>query len=210
MYCRREMYIRIIVTFLFFLFIFCLSYFLYFIKFDNRECLENEVLRIQNNILKEKLYNVEQLRNNSDDYVIGKVLVRDLYNFYDELIIDLGEKDGIKEGDAVLNEDGLIGIVYKTLKERSFVKLLTSDYNVSVIIGDFFGNLNSGKVTLLDKYSEIEPGDCIYTSGYGEIEKGIFIGTVESVDYDKYSLGKEVVVSLIDNKMLSYILVLKS
>ena len=42
------------------------------------------------------------------------IFQRNIYNFFDEIIINKGSSDGISEGMAVINSKGLIGIVNKT------------------------------------------------------------------------------------------------
>ncbi|HIS18952.1 MAG TPA: rod shape-determining protein MreC [Candidatus Coprovivens excrementavium] len=207
---KRDISIKIIVVFLLFFFIFGLGYFLSYLRFNDKEIVTNEVIKKQNIMLKDELKKIQELSTIDGDYVIGRVIVRNLYNFLDEIIINVGSNEKIKEGDAVVNSDGLIGVVYKVLDKTSYVKLLTSNYNVSVKIGDLYGNLSQGKVTLLDKYSEIKEDTLVYTSGYGKIAEGIYIGKIKKVAMDKDNLGKEVIVDLIDNRHLNYIAVMRS
>lgn len=207
---KRDISIKIIVVFLLFFFIFGLGYFLSYLRFNDKEIVTNEVIKKQNIMLKDELKKIQELSTIDGDYVIGRVIVRNLYNFLDEIIINVGSNEKIKEGDAVVNSDGLIGVVYKVLDKTSYVKLLTSNYNVSVKISDLYGNLSQGKVTLLDKYSEIKEDTFVYTSGYGKIAEGIYIGKIKKVTMDKDNLGKEVIVDLIDNRHLNYIAVMRS
>jgi len=206
---RKKLVRKVFVVLIMILFIWGMGYLLDYLKYDNRNLVEQEVLVMQNNILKDELKKIKNLKIDDDNYIIGRVLVRSLYDFYDEIVVNLGSRDGIKVGDAVVNQDGLIGIVSDVLDNKSFVKLLTGDYNVSVIVNDTYGNLNREMVTLLDKYGTIKKGDLVYTSGYGNIKKGIYVGKVEDVFMDKDNLGQEVKVKLIDNKYLNYVAILR-
>ena len=143
------------------------------------------------------------------DYVIGKVVVRDIHNFYKEVVINKGSNDGVEEGMAVVNQEGLIGVILECNKKTALVKLLSSEYNVSVSLPDTYGNLSMGKITMLDKYSSIKEGDIVYTSGLSKIPAGLLVGEITSVRMDSNALGKEAKVNLVDNKNLNYVAIIK-
>ncbi len=206
---RTELFLKTLIITLLLLFIVLTGYFSSFILYDDKESVTISAIELETTTLQNIRDELAKYENLEGDYKIGRVIERDLYNFYNEIVINLGSKDGIKEKDAVINDEGLIGIVYKVMENYSTVKLLTGNYNVSVRINDTYGNLNKGRVTLLDKYSNINESDKIYTSGYSSIIKDIYIGTITKVSLDKENLGKEVTVKLIDNTHLNYIAVLR-
>jgi cell shape-determining protein MreC len=138
---------------------------------------------------------------NEFSYVIGKVKYRDLYKFNEEIVIDVRD---VSKGDAVVNSEGLVGIV---VSDKGNVKLLTSTYNVSVSIGECYGNLSNGSVDMVDKECNVREGDKVYTSGLGNVVKGIYVGSVSKVDND--SLGLVLSIDLIDNSNLNYVGVIK-
>ena len=205
---RRKVLVRVLLFILFVITVFCFSYISSYFKYNDSSFIESELLIKENLLLKKEINELSGFEMKSDSYIIGKVLNRDLYSFYEEIVINLGEED-VSVGDAVVNEKGLIGVVYKVGNYRSVVKLLTSNYNVSVVIGNTYGNLNNGTISMLNKYSDIKEGDLVYTSNYGDVEKDIYVGIVKKVSYDKDGLGKEVEVELVDNKNLNYIGVIK-
>ena len=108
-----------------------------------------------------------------------------------------------------MNDEGLIGIVYKVDNNKSYIKLLSSNYNISVKINNTYGNLNKGTITMIDKYSSINVGDKVYTSGLDEVIGNIYIGEVISVSKDKDDLGKEIKIKYIDNTNLNYVAILR-
>ena len=61
---------------------------------------------------------------------------------------------------------------------------------------------------MLDKYSEIKEGDLVYTSGLSYMPKGIYVGKIKSVGFDKDNLGQEAEVLLVDNDNLNYVAVI--
>ena len=75
-------------------------------------------------------------------YVHANVTSRNVNSWYNTLIIDKGSKKGIKEGMAVVVNEGLVGKVIKVGNFSSTVKLLTTDE---------LSNKISVKVNLEDK-----------------------------------------------------------
>lgn len=206
---RREILFRIIIVLCLLSVVYLGSYYFSYFKYNDRALVEIEALKTQNKILQNEINSLNGITNNGD-YLIGKVIFRNIHDFYGEIVVNLGSEDGINKNDAVLNCDGLVGIVYKVEKNRSFVKLLSTDYNISVKINDTYGNLNKGRVTLLGKYSEFNEGDKVYTSGYSGMQEGIFVGTIKEVYMDKNNLGKEASLDLIDNTNLNYVSIVRS
>ncbi len=205
---RKEWLFNCLLLLLVVIFIYAVGYFNSYLKYDDFTIIESEILVRENQILKKELSKIENINIEYDDYVIGKVLYRDLYSFYEEIVINLGDNQ-VTVGDAVVNNYGLVGVIYKVEKNMSYVKLLSSDYNISVVVNDTYGNLNNGTISLLDKYSDIKEGDLVYTSTYGDVLEGIYVGKVKSVTYDSDGLGKKAEIEIANNKNLNYIGVVK-
>ena len=175
-----------------------------YLRFDDKKYVSSYVLGLKNKELEDEVRELRKFVNsdlNEFSYVIGKVKYRDLYKFNEEIVIDVGD---VSKGDAVVNSEGLVGIV---VSDKGNVKLLTSTYNVSVSIGECYGNLSNGKVTMIDKECNVREGDKVYTSGLGNIVKGIYVGSVSKVDND--SLGLVLDINLIDISNLNYVGVIK-
>lgn len=188
--------------------IYVISYYLNSLKYNNHDSIELNALKIENNNLKEQikeLENVNNIKPVNDNYIISKVILRNIHEFYNEIVV-LSDSDKVSIGNAVINEEGLIGIVKDIKDERIYVALLTSNYNISVKINDTYGNLNQEKVTMLDKYSEINIGDTVYTSGLTSIPENIVVGYVK--DVNKTSINTEVTISLLDNNNLNYVAIM--
>ena len=200
---KREVILKIIIFLFLFVFVVCLSYFLSYIKYDNRKCVDGSILMVDNQRLKKELLDIGDV--SYKDSLIAKVILRDMYDFYGEIVINIGSDDGVIVNDAVVNEDGLIGIVYKVKKNKSYVVLLSGNYNVTLRIGYTYGNLNKLFITMLDKYSDVEIGDKVYTSGLDEVAGDIYIGEVKEIFIDKEGLGKEAKIELVDNNNLNYV-----
>lgn len=205
---KNKLVYNIIFFFLIVVFIIGSGYYLSYLKYNDYDLTEVEALKAQNKLLQDELKEYEVFKSRKGTYVIGRIIVRDIYNFYKEVVVDLGAKDNIKIGDAVINSEGLVGVVYKVEENKSYIKLLTSNYNISVKINETYGNINGGKITLLDKYNEINVGDKVYTSSYSGLNEGIYIGEIESIHLDNEKLGQVAKVKLIDNKHLNYVAIL--
>ena len=204
--------VNILITILILVGVYYGSFYATELRYNDKKITEYETLKTENKRLKKQIKELKKELNiniEGYDYIISKVIIRDIHEFYKEIVIDKGKKDGLKKGQAILNNEGMIGIIDKVEKNQSVVKLLSSDYNVSVSINDTYGNLSSGKVTLLDKYSEIKEGDKVYTSGLATIPKGLYIGKVSNIKNDSQNIGKEASVNLINNTNLNYVVVIK-
>lgn len=197
-----------IFIFVFILFSYLISNVFCYIKYDDKKFVNDRLLIEENNDLKYKIEELSKLVNGKelvDEYVLGYVRFRDLYSFNERIVIKVS--DEVSVGNAVINSDGLIGIVSDIKRDNVYVNLLTSKYNVSVIVNDCYGNLSNGVVNMIDKECKISVGDNVITSGLNDISKGIYIGKVRKVNED--SLGYVLDIDLINNKHLNYVGVIK-
>ena len=126
---------------------------------------------------------------------------------------------------AVITKNGLIGKINKVSNNSSEVKLITSDdinFKVSIAIKtneiDNYAILNGYdkktgliKASGIDKTTVINKDDVVLTSGLGEkFPGGIYIGTIEKVESDKYNLSKTVYIKTYQNfNDIHYVTVLK-
>ena len=126
---------------------------------------------------------------------------------------------------AVITKKGLVGKISKVSDNSSEVKLITSDdinFKISVAIKtndiDNYAILNGYdkktgciKATGIDKTTEIKKDDIVLTSGLGDMfPGGIYIGTVEKVESDKYNLSKNIYVKTYqDFNDIHYVTILK-
>ena len=205
LYKKRVVILKIISFILLFIFLYGLSYFSSYIKYKDRYYVELDGLRLENQLLKKELN--ELSNTNYEEGIIAKVILRDKYSFYDELVINGGGKDNINIYDSVICIGSLVGIVTKVNDKTSNVKLISSNYNISVKIGNTYGNLNKGIVTMIDKYSDISIGDLVYTSGLDNILNDIYIGKVKDISLDEDGLSNKVIIEYEDNCNLNYVYV---
>lgn len=124
------------------------------------------------------------------------VTARDPANWWRNVQIDLGERDGLRVDFPVLTSEGLVGRVSEVSKTRSRVVLL-GDANcrvpVAVVDTQSKQTVDNGVITggagvldenivelgYLSKASAVKPGQQVRTSGWGAIyPKGLFVGEV--------------------------------
>lgn len=125
------------------------------------------------------------------------------------LVVDLGERDGIRPNMSVTTVDGMVGIVSSVSNFTSTVKLLTTmdaqDPNpqpISVtaigkedktfgIVETYDEKTNTLLMTRISEDDPVKKGDKIISSGAGGvIPQGLIIGTVDSVQISQFGQSK--------------------
>lgn len=159
--------------------------------------------------LKEELDNIKKIKNidfnDNLDIIVSRVKYRDVYEYSNTLTIFKGSKNNINVGDAVLTNNGLVGIINKTYDYYSVVSLITNKKsNISVKINDAVGVLKMKNsklvVTSINNYKNISIGDEIYTSGLGNLPDNIYVGKVKSVSLNDTEIEKVIEVD-IENRL---------
>lgn len=163
---------------------------------------ENEELRAQNERLKAMLdYSQE---NDAYQLKLARVVARDPDRWMNSVIvINIGERDGIRANMPVITPGGVIGKVVQVSRRSANVQLITDvegGSRVSAVVqspsrpvGVIDGYDPQQGVLVLSKVpldEPIEPGQRVVTSGFGGIfPPGLLIGTIESVGIGEYGLS---------------------
>ena len=159
--------------------------------------------------LKEELDNIKKINDmefdDNLDIIVSRVKYRDVYEYSNTLTIFKGTKNNVNVGDAVLTNNGLLGIINKTYDYYSVVSLITNKKsNISVKINDAVGvlKLENSKlvVTSINNYKNISIGDEIYTSGLGNLPDNIYVGKVKKVSLNDTEIEKVIEVD-IENRL---------
>ena len=154
--------------------------------------LEKEIKEInENNALTYKNLNL----------TLSRVKYRDVYDFMNTLTIYKGFLDEVSVNDAVLTNNGLVGVIEKTFAHYSVVRLITNKQsNISVKINNSIGVLkfqnNKLIVSNINNYENINIGDEVYTSGLGNINEGIYVGKVKNIRLNNTEIEKIIEVSI--------------
>ncbi|MDP2341589.1 MAG: rod shape-determining protein MreC [Deltaproteobacteria bacterium] len=119
--------------------------------------------------------------------------------------IDRGSSDGVRRGDGVISEDGVVGVVLVSGRLTSDVLLLSDPSSaIDVVVqksrarGIVRGRGDADKYAAVvedfDRLRDVSPGDAIVTSGIGaRFPPGLLVGTVVDVK-DKDDLTLEALV----------------
>lgn len=159
---------------------------------------ENERLKVQLHISEQRPEN--EMRS-------AAVIGRDPNDPFSGFSIGIGTLSGVSEGDPVITDKGLVGIVTRAYATTSKVECLLSE-NVSVaavsidrqesgLIGCNITMASSGLLRLdyLPGSTTITEGDIITTSGAGGVYPAdLKIGTVQSIEKSETDVSKYAVV----------------
>ena len=162
---------------------------------------ELEILKSENNTLKEYV----NLKNKYSDYATlpANVIERSYSNYDKIIVINVGEKDGIKENMPVISESGLVGKILSVTDDTakvqtiidtaSTVSALISTAENSILLKGTLSDTQNLRATSIPVESSILQGDEVITSGFGGVfPKGILIGTIKDVvntqnELDRYA-----------------------
>jgi rod shape-determining protein MreC len=119
--------------------------------------------------------------------IVARVIGRASRPFDQTIILDAGKANGVKPGQAVVNDRGMIGRIFLSGNHTSWVVLVT-DLNSRIPVTIKPGNVqallagdNSPTPRLEDfsQNAQLKPGDSIVTSGDGGLlPAGLTIGTL--------------------------------
>lgn len=151
---------------------------------------ELESIKAENSILKEQLNLTEKYGEYKT--VPGYVINKDISNYSNVMVINIGEKDGIKVNMTVISDKGLVGHIISTTENTAKVQTIIDTANtVSCTISTSRdgiiarGTLNNDRIlkaTYIPTDASLVKNDSIETSGLGGIyPKGIHVGTIKEI-----------------------------
>lgn len=170
------------------------------LKEENRQMREQQVLNAQQlqqsrQLLAENAY-LRKLLEASERLQLKTVMSEILYDARDpfsrKVILDRGERHGLKLGQPVIDDLGVVGQVTRVFPFTSEVTLLTDkDHAIPVQVlrsgvrSVAYGRGQSGVLELrfMASNADIQKGDVVTTSGIdGVYPPGLAVASVESVD----------------------------
>lgn len=151
---------------------------------------ELESIRSENETLKEYLGLTEKYGEYST--VPAYIINKDISNYSETIVINVGSDDGIKENMTVIADQGLVGYVISvtsdTAKIRtiidtsSSVSCLLSTTDESIVCKGTLEEESALRAMYIPDDDGIIQGDSVETSGLGGIyPKGIHVGTIKRV-----------------------------
>lgn len=188
---------------------------------------ENEELHQEIDVLKEKLVDYENCKNENErlkellglresnpelSLVSADVIGRDTDDYGTSFIISRGSNDGIEERDAVMTSSGMVGVVTEVFPTSARVTtVLSTDLQIGakvlrtrdtgVLGGVTSWALNSTmKLSYISRDSSVSAGDIVVTSGAsGLYPPNLIIGEISTVETEQNGTSLYAVVSTVEN-----------
>ena len=147
--------------------------------------------------------NVLESKDNSNNYIYGKLLYQNPYKFNEEFVIAVDD-NLVNINDYVINEKGLLGLITKKYNNIGIVKMVTSkDFLLQVQINNCYGLLNHSLITNVDAHCSINIGDRVYTSNLYHIKEKIGIGSISKIIKDENNITSSFEISFFNNEIIS-------
>ena len=156
--------------------------------------LDNTRLALENSAMYEMRLENERLRaligfkdRSEHQLIAARIIVSGTQGLINGIVLDVGTKDSVKKNWPIVVAEGLVGKIYQVGQNQSTGHiLLDQNFRVSAKIQrsrvDAIVSWDGGDFCWLKevpKRSDVQQGDLVITSGYGEIfPPGIIIGKV--------------------------------
>jgi len=175
------------------------------VREDNRQLHRDlDMLRKQNSELREMAVASQRLaallqfkEQFSPPTVAAQVIGRDSTNRYRSIIINKGERDGVRAEMGVMSPAGVVGRVVKAGPSTAVVLLVTDPNNAITGIvqrsrdeGIVEGTAQGGaRIKYLPLLSSVKVGDTVVTSGLaGGFPRGVIIGAIQAIEKEEGEL----------------------
>lgn len=167
------------------------------------EISKTEEVKRENKILKQQLNFSNNMCSTGMclNWKEGRIIGRDSNNYGKYIIINLGKKQNIIEGQAVVVSGGiLIGKITEALDDFSKVMLISSpESSINSIAqttranGVVKGKYATGiKLEMINQSEELINGDLVITSGLEEaVPKGLLIGKISNIEESANQVFKQ-------------------
>lgn len=207
----------------------------FFVNIDNLKA-ENEELKQTNKELEQKLRELEIIKaenemlkeysNLTDKYseyntVPAYIINRNISNFSENIVINVGSKDGIQPNMCVISEKGLVGYITSvtdtTAKVQTIIDTSTSvsasitTTRDSIVCKGILDSDTTLKATYIPLDATLAIGDTVETSGIGGIyPRGITIGIIKEIINTKNISDRYAIVeTAVDFSKIETVLVIK-
>ena len=146
-------------------------------------------LEAENARLKALLEAKSQMR---DEIRVAEIMAVDANPYRHNIVIDVGESDGVYDGQAIIDADGVIGQVFEAGLQTSQAILISDPSHALPVevnrnglrtIAKGTGDFDRLDLPFLPNNADIEPGDLLVTSGLGgAFPSGYPVATVSTVN----------------------------
>lgn len=172
---------------------FILFYDFFDLKKTNKKLIaENLNLKNKLESLKNKPF-IDSISNANFSYQDAKIISNNLSSFKNNLVINKGNKDGLKKEMGVISKNGIVGIITNTTRNYSYLMSILnidSKINAKIKRTNHFGTLQWNglstsyiRLTDIPETANIKVGDSIVTGGMSLIfPENINIGVISKID----------------------------
>lgn len=176
---------------------------------------ESASLKEQNSSLLARLQHLEELQKENQrlsglldfrekakmELIAARIMSKDLISDHSTIRIDKGTLQGLKNGQAVITTEGVVGHIFRPGPTSSSVLLISDRYSVvdgiiartrarGIVEGVTQGNC---VLRYVEKSEDVKKGDLVVTSGLDNIfPKGFPVAVVDSVETKTYSISLKV------------------
>lgn len=170
----------------------------------NSQLAQMRELQVENQDLR-NLVGLEQ-QSGQGNLIPSLVIAQDDAPYVEAVTIDKGMTDGVKNGDVVVTQAGVVGRVEEVDPTSSKVRLITDinssiavrlqtqDRTTGVLRGQSKGNLLV--IAYIQQTDTVSPGDVVITSGLGGLfPEGLVVGQVSGVQKNDADPFQSAVVS---------------
>ncbi|WPX97308.1 rod shape-determining protein MreC [Candidatus Bandiella euplotis] len=165
--------------------------------------LENQKLKedlLHLNLVKEENEELKRLLNFQNNFVFskitGRVVLESNEDLYSQYLLNIGLKNGVQKGNAVISHNRLVGRVIDVSEKTSKIQLLTDkDSKVSIsIVNTSYKGIATGtysnnrlKILYLPSDAKLEVGQMVVTSGVKHsMPYGLYVGKIVKYDNEFY------------------------
>lgn len=165
----------------------------------------NETIYLENQKLKEQVQDLELIKAENNDLrrlvnfqdnlqfsrITGRAVIESYEGFEKQYLLNIGSRNGISKGNAIVNHNRLIGRVMDVSDQSSKMRLI-NDKNSKIpvsILGTEYNGVASGinkknylKLSYLPQDINIEDGKIVITSGEGGyMPYGVYVGKTKKI-----------------------------
>ena len=187
-------------------------------KLQNLEVDRSRIIELEkeNQILKGEIGFIDE--NKEGRLIPAKIIVREPTSFFDNIVVDKGEDDGVTAEAAVVSNGILIGQVKEVYPKTAKIVLITSkDSLIQAMLqesrakGILKGGISGLFLENIVSDTDYRPGEYVVSSGLGgRINQGIPIGKVSDIQSDPSGIFKSFSVeSLVDLSKLELVFIIQ-
>lgn len=166
----------------------------------------------------EDIHSLNVLPNKLSNFntIVGKVYLDSNYFQNSKIMIDIGENESVAVGDAVINQEGVIGQISKVNLTTSEVSLIKDiDFKIFVKNSSNIKMLLNGtniglRADYIAKDTELVEGDILYTTGLDEVfPANIPVAKITQLQIENNGFNVALCSAIVDFNKIKYVLVVQ-